>query len=101
MIVAQPSVTKVTTPPAVTVATRLLFDDHTACVVTSRVVPSDRLTVAVNCTGRPTAGVWPLGTLMASDEGVGVLRVGPVGPEHPHNDNVTTMANANFTAAPL
>src|ERR1700730_9049259 len=52
----------VTTPVVETVASAVLDDDHVAELVTSCVVPSDIVAVAVNCDEVPTVGTDPVTT---------------------------------------
>jgi len=55
-----PSAIAVTRPPAETVAMSGLDDVHVAVVVTTSVVPLDRLATAAYCADVPTAGAAPL-----------------------------------------
>ena len=57
VIVASPSALAVTRPPAFTVATLAADVTHDASVVTSRVLPSLYVAVAVNWTVPPTINV--------------------------------------------
>jgi hypothetical protein len=59
-ITAAPLPTPVTTPVPDTVAADVFDDDHVARLVTSCVLPVDRVAVAVNCDAVPTAGALPV-----------------------------------------
>jgi hypothetical protein len=82
VIVAWPVATPVTTPALFTLATLLAFDVHVTLVVISRVVLSENVPVAVNCS------VWPavkivLGTLIAIDDSVALVTIMLVEPLSP------------------
>src|SRR5579864_1834349 len=67
MVVA-PGVSAVTTPAAVTVATDVADDVQVDADVTSCVVPSDSVAVALNCPVAPTCSVGPMTATDITDE---------------------------------
>jgi hypothetical protein len=62
MMPPTPNVTTVTTPLDVTAITAGVFDPHWASLVTSLVVPSEKVAVAVSCLDSPTTvrGTFPV-----------------------------------------
>ena len=72
VMVAVPPETAVASPLLLTVATSVFDEFQVACVVISKLAPSEKVPMAVNCSVSPTAGIGAAGVTVIEDRVAGV-----------------------------
>jgi spore maturation protein SpmB len=72
VMIAVPPETAVAKPLLLTVATSVFDEFQVACVVISKLAPSEKVPMAVNCSVSPTAGIGAAGVTVIEDRVAGV-----------------------------
>jgi hypothetical protein len=72
VMITVPPETAVARPLLLTVATSVFDEFQVACVVISKLAPSEKVPMAVNCSVSPTAGIGAAGVTVIEDRVAGV-----------------------------